>query len=80
MGQRGRQARADVHATALFHAMTVEGMVDLDLACTSPLGSPWGAVQVAAQAWSRERRPPDIGALSPTDLRPTDLMTEENTP
>jgi len=55
--------RADVYATALFHAMTVEGMADLDLAYTPPLGSPWDAVQMAAQAWSREHRPAHIDAL-----------------
>lgn len=49
--------RADVYATALFHAMTVEGMADLDLTYTPPLGSPWDAVQTAAQAWTREHRP-----------------------
>jgi NADPH-dependent 2,4-dienoyl-CoA reductase/sulfur reductase-like enzyme len=54
--------RADVFATALFHAMTVEGMADLDLAYTPPLGSPWDAVQMAAQAWSREHRPAAVTA------------------
>ena len=55
--------RADVFATALFHAMTVEGLADLDLAYTPPLGSPWDAVQMAAQAWSRQHRPPALTAL-----------------
>jgi NADPH-dependent 2,4-dienoyl-CoA reductase/sulfur reductase-like enzyme len=49
--------RADIYAIALFHAMTVEGMADLDLSYTPPLGSPWDAVQMAAQAWSRQHRP-----------------------
>lgn len=44
--------RIDVFATALYHAMTVEGVNDLDLSYTPPLGSPWDAVQMAAQAWS----------------------------
>ncbi|WP_369137873.1 FAD-dependent oxidoreductase [Modestobacter versicolor] len=57
--------RADVYATALFHAMTVEGLADLDLAYTPPLGSPWDAVQLAAQAWSREHRPPTRTAARP---------------
>ncbi|MGY2075150.1 FAD-dependent oxidoreductase [Blastococcus sp. SYSU DS0828] len=55
--------RADVYATALFHAMTVDGLADLDLTYTPPLGSPWDAVQMAAQAWSREHRPPTVTAL-----------------
>ncbi|MCZ2837512.1 FAD-dependent oxidoreductase [Modestobacter sp. VKM Ac-2985] len=50
--------RVDVYATALFHGMAVDGMADLDLAYTPPLGSPWDAVQMAAQAWSSEHRPP----------------------
>ncbi|MCZ2861089.1 FAD-dependent oxidoreductase [Blastococcus sp. VKM Ac-2987] len=61
--------RADVFATALFHAMTVEGVADLDLAYTPPLGSPWDAVQVAAQAWSREHRSPGLTAPSPAPAR-----------
>ncbi|MGY1842791.1 FAD-dependent oxidoreductase [Modestobacter sp. SYSU DS0875] len=55
--------RADVYATALFSAMTVDGLADLDLAYTPPLGSPWDAVQLAAQAWSREHRPTSIDPL-----------------
>ena len=45
--------RVDTYATALFHAMTVEGLTDLDLAYTPPLGSPWDAVQMAAQTWTK---------------------------
>ncbi|MGA5452701.1 FAD-dependent oxidoreductase [Streptomyces umbrinus] len=45
--------RVDTYATALFHGMTVDAVSDLDLSYTPPLGSPWDAVQVAAQAWSR---------------------------
>lgn len=45
--------RIDVYATALFHGMKVEALSDLDLSYTPPLGSPWDAVQMAAQAWSR---------------------------
>lgn len=44
--------RIDVYATALFHGMEVEGINGLDLSYTPPLGSPWDAVQMAAQAWS----------------------------
>jgi hypothetical protein len=43
--------RIDVFAVALFHAMTVDGMSDLDLSYTPPLGAPWDAVQEAAHAW-----------------------------
>jgi NADPH-dependent 2,4-dienoyl-CoA reductase/sulfur reductase-like enzyme len=43
--------RIDIAATALFHGMTVEQMSDLDLSYTPPLGSPWDAVQMGAQAW-----------------------------
>jgi NADPH-dependent 2,4-dienoyl-CoA reductase/sulfur reductase-like enzyme len=46
--------RIDVYATALFHGMKVEALNDLDLSYTPPLGSPWDAVQMAAQDWSRE--------------------------
>ena len=34
--------------------MTVDGLSELDLSYTPPLGSPWDAVQMAAQAWVRE--------------------------
>jgi NADPH-dependent 2,4-dienoyl-CoA reductase/sulfur reductase-like enzyme len=45
--------RVDTFATALFAGLTVDGVSDLDLSYTPPLGSPWDAVQVATQAWSR---------------------------
>jgi NADPH-dependent 2,4-dienoyl-CoA reductase/sulfur reductase-like enzyme len=45
--------RIDVFAAALFAGMTVDGLNDLDLSYTPPFGSPWDAVQVAAQAWER---------------------------
>jgi NADPH-dependent 2,4-dienoyl-CoA reductase/sulfur reductase-like enzyme len=47
--------RIDTAATALFHGMTVDAMSDLDLSYTPPLGSPWDAIQTAAQAWVRAR-------------------------
>jgi hypothetical protein len=34
--------------------MTVDGLNDLDLSYTPPFGSPWDAVQMAAQAWTRQ--------------------------
>jgi NADPH-dependent 2,4-dienoyl-CoA reductase/sulfur reductase-like enzyme len=43
--------RIDIAATAIFHGMTVDAVSDLDLSYTPPLGSPWDAVQMAAQAW-----------------------------
>jgi NADPH-dependent 2,4-dienoyl-CoA reductase/sulfur reductase-like enzyme len=42
--------RIDVYATAFFHGMKVEGLNELDLSYTPRLGSPWDAVQMAAQA------------------------------
>jgi NADPH-dependent 2,4-dienoyl-CoA reductase/sulfur reductase-like enzyme len=47
--------RIDIAASAIFHEMTVEEMSDLDLSYTPPLGSPWDAVQLGAQAWTRVR-------------------------
>jgi NADPH-dependent 2,4-dienoyl-CoA reductase/sulfur reductase-like enzyme len=46
--------RIDIAATAIFHAMTVDAVSDLDLSYTPPLGSPWDAVQIATQAWQRQ--------------------------
>ncbi|CAN5539754.1 FAD-dependent oxidoreductase [soil metagenome] len=49
--------RVDTYATALFHSMSVDALSELDLSYTPPLGSPWDAVQMAAQAWVREHMP-----------------------
>jgi NADPH-dependent 2,4-dienoyl-CoA reductase/sulfur reductase-like enzyme len=46
--------RIDIAATAIFHGMTVDAISDLDLSYTPPLGSPWDAVQLGAQAWMRQ--------------------------
>jgi len=46
--------RIDIAATAIFHRMTVDGISDLDLSYTPPLGSPWDAIQMGAHAWLRE--------------------------
>ena len=62
--------RVDIAATAIFHGMTVDAVSYLDLSYTPPLGSPWDAVQMAAQAWVRQTRP----ALAPAP----DLHTEEH--
>ncbi|MEU9426036.1 FAD-dependent oxidoreductase [Streptomyces sp. NPDC048342] len=50
--------RVDTYATALFHGMSVDGISDLDLSYTPPLGSPWDAVQMATQAWVRAHGSP----------------------
>ena len=48
--------RIDIAATAIFHHMTIDALNDLDLSYTPPLGSPWEAVQMSAQAWVRDTR------------------------
>ncbi len=58
--------RVDTFATALFHDMTVDGMSELDLSYTPPLGSPWDAVQMAAQTWVREHQLPTHQAALPS--------------
>jgi NADPH-dependent 2,4-dienoyl-CoA reductase/sulfur reductase-like enzyme len=45
--------RIDIAATAIYSNMTVDAVSDLDLSYTPPLGSPWDAVQIGAQAWTR---------------------------
>jgi NADPH-dependent 2,4-dienoyl-CoA reductase/sulfur reductase-like enzyme len=50
--------RIDIPANALFHHMTVDGLSDLDLSYTPPFGSPWDAIQLAAQAWTQARQSP----------------------
>jgi NADPH-dependent 2,4-dienoyl-CoA reductase/sulfur reductase-like enzyme len=46
--------RIDMPATAIHNQMTIDSLSDLDLSYTPPLGSPWEALQVGAQAWTRE--------------------------
>jgi NADPH-dependent 2,4-dienoyl-CoA reductase/sulfur reductase-like enzyme len=46
--------RIDIAATAIFHGMTIDAVSDLDLSYTPPLGSPWEAIQMGAQAWLRQ--------------------------
>ena len=48
--------RVDIAAAAIYHSRTVDAVSDLDLSYTPPLGSPWDAVQIAAQAWTRDVR------------------------
>ena len=58
VGRRGTEIakRVDIYATAIHHAMTVNALNDLDLSYTPPLGSPWDAIQMAAQAWVRDHQ------------------------
>ena len=46
--------RVDVAAAAIHGGLTVDEVSDLDLTYTPPLGSPWDALQVGAQAWTKE--------------------------
>lgn len=48
--------RIDIAAAAIFNEMTVGALSELDLSYTPPLGSPWDAIQLGAQAWVREQR------------------------
>lgn len=43
--------RIDFYAMALFHEMTIAQLLEVDLSYTPPLGSPWDAVQMAAEHW-----------------------------
>ena len=78
VGHRGTETakRVDIYATALFHGMTVDAIADLDLSYTPPLGSPWDAVQVAAQAWVRATGP--APAARQPDRVPTVLFVCEH--
>jgi NADPH-dependent 2,4-dienoyl-CoA reductase/sulfur reductase-like enzyme len=49
--------RIDIAAAVIFNGMTVDAVSDLDLSYTPPLGSPWDAVQIGAQAWVRASQP-----------------------
>jgi len=54
--------RIDVVAAAMTAEMTVDALMDLDLSYTPPLGTPWDAIQVSAQAWMNTKsRMPDKG-------------------
>ncbi|WP_232323980.1 hypothetical protein [Catenuloplanes japonicus] len=43
--------RVDIFAAALHHGARVAEVAEMDLSYTPPLGSPWDAVQLAAQRW-----------------------------
>jgi NADPH-dependent 2,4-dienoyl-CoA reductase/sulfur reductase-like enzyme len=45
--------RVDIAAAAIHNVMSIEGISDLDLSYTPPLGSPWDTIQAGAQAWER---------------------------
>jgi hypothetical protein len=47
--------RIDIAAAAIFNAMPVDSLSDLDLSYTPPLGSPWDALQHGAQARTNAR-------------------------
>jgi NADPH-dependent 2,4-dienoyl-CoA reductase/sulfur reductase-like enzyme len=55
--------RVDIGAAAIFHDMTVDAMSELDLSYTPPLGSPWDAVQMGAQAWVRAEAQRRLGGI-----------------
>ncbi len=69
VGARGTETakRVDTYATALFHGMTVDATHELDLSYTPPLGSPWDAVQMAAQTGPDTPRPPNASCRPGTD-------------
>jgi NADPH-dependent 2,4-dienoyl-CoA reductase/sulfur reductase-like enzyme len=48
--------RIDVPAAALHAGWTIDRLDDLDLSYTPPFGTPWDAIQLAAQAWEAEAR------------------------
>ena len=48
--------RIDIPATAIFNAMTIDALSDLDLSYAPPFGSPWDAIQTGAQTWARHAR------------------------
>ncbi|GAB3598105.1 FAD-dependent oxidoreductase [Microbacterium tumbae] len=58
VGRRGTEIakRVDTYATALHAGLAIDQLSDLDLSYTPPLGSPWDAVQIAAQAWDAAAR------------------------
>jgi NADPH-dependent 2,4-dienoyl-CoA reductase/sulfur reductase-like enzyme len=55
LGQPDAQVakRIDILASALCQGLTLGQLSDLDLSYTPPFGTPWDAVQVAAQEWEQ---------------------------
>jgi NADPH-dependent 2,4-dienoyl-CoA reductase/sulfur reductase-like enzyme len=67
--------RIDIAATAIHSGMTVDAISDLDLSYTPPLGSPWEAVQMGAQAWLRatqRHQPLRVSSQGATMLPPAE--------
>ncbi len=62
IGRRGSEVakRVDTFATALYAGLSIDRLNELDLSYTPPLGSPWDAVQVAAQAWTAAVKPQEV--------------------
>ena len=56
IGKEGSAIRIDTCATALWAEMTVQDLLDLDLAYAPPFSSTWDPVQVAARSWLAQRR------------------------
>ena len=48
--------RVDIFAMALTQGMAVAELLQADLSYTPPLGSPWDAVQMAAEHWVKQAR------------------------
>ena len=48
--------RVDIFAMALYQAMAVSDLLQADLSYTPPFGSPWDAVQMAADHWGKHAR------------------------
>ena len=63
LGQLGSEVakRVDIAAAAIHNVMSIEGISDLDLSYTPPLGSPWDTIQAGAQAWERAARAAKAG-------------------
>ena len=57
--------RIDTPENALFHGMTEDGLNDLDLSYTPPFGSPWDALQLAAQTWTQHADKPHSPGSGP---------------
>jgi NADPH-dependent 2,4-dienoyl-CoA reductase/sulfur reductase-like enzyme len=55
VGHRSAQVakRIDIPAAALHAGWTIDRVSDLDLSYTPPFGSPWDALQIGSDAWTR---------------------------
>ena len=67
--------RIDIAATAIHHGMTVDEIADLDLSYTPPFGSPWDAIQIAAQGWERAANGPPASSLAGAAATPAQTAT-----